>query len=109
MPILTPRRFAAGFLSAAVLAVPAAIVGTAPAHAEAPKTPSWTKHDKKVMKAANKACKKITDDVTYEFCVIGAFHLNDADSSSRRVITVEDYTYGKGGKIVLLQADGSRA
>lgn len=108
-------RIATGLLYAAVASVPVGILTAPAAHAETPtvtaqaapaatasSTPRWSKHDKKVMKAANKTCRKITDDVTWEFCVVGAFHLGDADSKTRRVLTVDDYKINNKGQIVLV-------
>lgn len=118
MKTQTATRIASGLLYAAIASVPLGLgVGT-PAHAQTVsvahtasqtpssakgKTPKWSKHEKKVMRQANKTCSAITDDVTWEFCVVGAFHLGDADDKTRRVLTVDDYKINNDGVIVLVQ------
>jgi hypothetical protein len=57
------------------------------------------KADRAAMSRANDTCWAITDDSTFENCVIGAFVLDRG-----RAVTDADYTYNSAGRIVLTHA-----
>lgn len=62
----------------------------------APLSSSWTKSDYKAMRAANAACEAISDDYTYEACVVGDFTL-----TTGKLLTSEGYEYDDAGSVVL--------
>jgi hypothetical protein len=70
---------------------------TTPVRATAPEVvaPKWSAVDREVLKLSNKSCDPVSDDVTYEDCVIGDFVL-----TQEKLVTLDDYTYDDNGYIV---------
>lgn len=78
-------------IATAVAAVAITSAGTMPAEAA-----SLTKGDRAAVKQANKECQPVTDDVSFELCVLGAF-----SQITGKVYGQEDYEINSKGNVTV--------